>query len=245
MVYLNTMMHSPEDNLEFPESQGPVKQLLEVLTIDHTPPEKQAIINSPYASELEKYDAATVNEARAHERLYSPESVALHNRVKSILEASPATDIFKNLIATYAAKAYIFESRLDDYVSPDVLGLTNGGYGIFDPFEVQGIETGRIHGLLFHIIESQIITGKDPSNPEQTTTVVINPKRFNPLLTYLKEWNMDFMLHYGESAFDTSDPIMYAKLTHKLDGLDPTTPHLGNVVNRLSQLQSDEEHDAR
>lgn len=166
------------------------QQLIELLSIDFTPPEHFSPENKrELEREAEEGNALAGFLSRAvpiqpiGPRFASEENEELGRKAEELLEPAPITASFKGYIVHALRHAHAWQSQLDRPARPDSLGLT-AGQGIFDSDKARELEAEALRNYWAGHIEQPPVMPFD-----------IDPRR------RVEHWLAEYWEAYREDPF--------------------------------------------
>ncbi len=231
---------------------SPREELAALLSIDFTLPEKAAAEQEAEREAAEREAAGGVSalslkgflaKSRAVEdieaRLESDECAELLGKVSGLLEAAPVTDSFKGIIVGHMMRAYAWETKVDELVSPERLGLV-GGEGIFDPEQAKPIESQALRGFLFDITNNHVLVPEGEGVEEGAEPIIPDPAVYAIAMEGFDAWTLDYMTTYSEDAFAGIDPEAYreaAKRVRVMTEEESVESGFSGLIEKLRELR--------
>jgi hypothetical protein len=191
---------------------SPQERLISLLQADFTPPDKTALADRAKAENSAL--VGLLSQARSVEdidaRFESEENVELGEAVERLVEPAPVTESFKGFIAHEVRKAHAWQSRVDEVVAPDRLGLVSGG-GIFDRAHAKDIEGQTLRGYFFDILNGYTLSPEEEDGdlPPLVLKPDVRPSDFVDAVNALVAWASDYEQTYGEAPSADLEPEAY------------------------------------
>jgi hypothetical protein len=223
---------------------SPQGHLISLLQADFTSPDKTALVGR--ATVENNALAGLLSQARGIEdidaRFASEENVELGEAVERLVEPAPVTESFKGFIAHEVRKAHAWQSRVDEVVAPDRLGLLSGE-GIFDRAHAKDIEGQALRGYFFDIFNGYTVSpGEgDGALPPLLLRPDVRPSDFVDAVNTLIAWASDYEQTYGEDPSADLEPEAYLAAVPKARVMSQEEveqdPRWKGILEILKQLE--------
>jgi hypothetical protein len=246
---------------EHHQDNDPRQRLLGLLQAAFTTPEQQAL--EAEAESGGNALAGLLAHARSTEdidaRYASAENVELGQAVERLVGPAPVTDSFKGFIAHKVREAHAWQTKVDDVVAPDRLGLRQGE-GIFDPVQAKDIEGQTLRGYLFDLLHRYTRRPTDEDTNDQGMLLLppgkeiddlpplwlkpgVRPRDLIAAGDTLVTWADDYEQTYGEDPGDGLDPEAYLdavpKIPIKSYEAAEKDPKLKGLIELLRRLRDE------
>jgi len=231
-----------------PSGQSPHQQLIDLLTADFrpSPSEPESPINEDNA--LARFLAHTVSAEEVDERFHSLESIDLGEQSEILLRPAQITIAFKMFITERIRHAYAHQTKVDEAISPERLGIATGE-GIFDAGQAKDIEAQILRGHAFDVIKRYLIAPENAEEhglPPQVLRPGIRPSDASNAISLLHFWTQDFQATYGEDPFEGTREA-YQDVSIKAQVIDVEgegdETGWGDFIERLNQLRQQREQE--
>lgn len=197
---------------EHDQGDDPRRRLISLLQVDFTTSEQQALEAEAAAEEsaLKSLLADVQSIEDIDMRYASAENIELGQAVERLVEPAPITDSFKGFIAHKVREAHAWQTKVDDVVGPDRLGLLSGE-GIFDPERAQDVEAQTLRGYAFDIVHRYTVapTGDTDDLPALLLKPGVRPRDYAAATDTLVIWADDYEQTYDEDPGAGIDPGAY------------------------------------
>ncbi len=228
---------------------NPREQIITLLESDFTTPERRALAQrgEEEGNALSSFLAGAVSIEDIEARFASEECAQLATSTAQALERAAITNSFKGIIVGYIMKAYAFESRVDEIVSPYRLGFLGdkglNGEGIYDPDQAKAIEGQALRGFLLDITNKQVLVPEN-EDEEGSKPIIRNRLAYAQAIDAFDAWSLDYMTTYGEDAFTGVEPNAHleaAQRVHIMSQEESEESGWADIIERLKQLRRRDE----
>jgi hypothetical protein len=193
-------------------------------------------MEDPQASALEKFVASARTPENIQERFEHEVCKRLVNETTQILETAPVTTAFKSFVLGNIIKAYVYESKIDDAISPARLGLLEGE-GIFDAAKSGDIEGQVLRGFLYDIVNRQLRITDEPD----ARVISLNPAEYTQLVAAFDQWSLDYIAAYGTDALEGVDVAAFmAAAPHVVNMSEAEAGAWAEIFKKLRRSRKEE-----